>query len=170
MPLNFSTVEDVHTFAVGDGDWVVHNCTFSDEVENFVTQHGNSNLTREQIRENAQVIRELMGGIEPNAPASVREMPIVFPNELTQRQIDALLWNQAGHIDNTIRTSIETQNFDGLLNQVSLARYRFLADPRVRDALNIEFQALQHPGIPDDVRRRIYDNLFQVLSLYGFDY
>jgi len=161
------TVSEDHTYVVGSGQWVVHNvCRFSVEVENFIIEY-KSKATRgsDEAKYYSELVHEMSGGVE----LGQMNEPRYYIHNLTDDHIDALLWNQAGHLDITVRGNIESGNYINTRRQLALERYRFLADPTHPELIRgrqAELSALNHPDIPDDVRGELLDILQRTLDQY----
>ncbi|MEL6406904.1 MAG: hypothetical protein AAFV98_21600 [Chloroflexota bacterium] len=125
---------------------------FSDEVEAFIARH---RLPRCHICDIKPQINRLAGGFE----RLYRHLPALSVDDLTDELVEALLVNQACHLDITLRHYFMTLRYGtyracdrsrrGLQNQLGLARYRFLSStryPELAMAYKIEIEALrQHP-------------------------
>lgn len=127
-------------------------CGFSDEVEAFIRQYRVAQRHTWFIKPH---INRLAGGFE----YLYRHLPGLTVDDLNANLVEALLINQAGHLDVTLRHYFRTlrygscrqcdQSRAGLQGQLRLARYRFLNHPHQPDLCYgryIELEALrQHP-------------------------
>ncbi len=138
---------------------------FSDRVESWVQDHLNDGNT---MSGKQQLIGDLRAGVEEDFIKYHPEIPELMASQLTLDHIRALLWNQAGHIDVTIRFASAEDRWAGLKQQLTLGRYRFLADrrPALQEALDVELEALNHPSIPKDKRTELLQLLQNTLLKY----
>ncbi|MEO0561491.1 MAG: hypothetical protein AAF125_05235 [Chloroflexota bacterium] len=140
-------------------------CGFSGEVETFIRHH---KLPQCHICVIKPHINRLAGGVE----RLYRHLPELTPDDLTPPMVEALLVNQAGHLDITLRHYFRMLRYGtedqcdrsraGLQRQLRLARYRFLNypdHPELAFALYIELEALRQHPICWDLRQTLHKTL-----------
>ncbi|MEM9954490.1 MAG: hypothetical protein AAF846_22975 [Chloroflexota bacterium] len=136
---------------------------FSDEVEAFIRRY---QLERCQICTIKPCINRLAGGFE----YLYRNLPTLSVDDLNDELVEALLVNQAHHLDITLRHYFKTLKYGsyrqcdrsrrGLENQLSLARYRFLnysSHPELKFARYIELEALRQHPVCWELRKTLHD-------------
>ncbi len=136
---------------------------FSDEVEAFIKRY---KVTQSHICVIKPQINQLAGGFE----YLYRHLPTLSIEDLTDELIEALLVNQACHLDITLRHYFKTLKYGsyrqcdrsrrGLESQLSLARYRFLNyvdHPELRFAHYIELEALRQHPVCWELRKTLRD-------------
>ncbi|MEM6528856.1 MAG: hypothetical protein AAF653_11220, partial [Chloroflexota bacterium] len=104
-------------------------CGFSGEVEAFIQRY---RIPQARVYVIKPHINRLAGGLE----YLYRHLPELTVEELTPDMVEALLVNQAGHLDITLRHYFRMLKYGstaqcdrsraGLRGQLELARYRFL--------------------------------------------
>ncbi|MEM9955759.1 MAG: hypothetical protein AAF846_29435 [Chloroflexota bacterium] len=143
--------------------------SFSDEVEAFIRRY---QLSRCQICRIKPRINQLAGGFE----YVYRNLPTLSVDDLNDDLVEALLINQAHHLDITLRHYFKTLKYGstrqcdrsrrGLENQLGLARYRFLnysEHSELQFAHYIELEALRQHPICWELRKTLY-NTFALLD------
>jgi len=138
---------------------------FSGEVEGFIRRY---KLAQCHICTIKPHINRLAGGVE----RLYRHLPELTPDDLTPEMVEALLVNQAGHLDITLRhyfRMLKYGTYDqcdrsrrGLQSQLRLARYRFLNDPdhpELTFALTIELEALRQHPVCWELRKTLHETL-----------
>lgn len=145
-------------------------CSFSDDVESFIKQY---KIPKRHTYIIKPKINLLAGGFE----YLYRHLPGLSIKDLTSDLIDALLVNQAGHLDITLRHYFWTLKYGsqrqcdrsraGLQNQLRLARYRFLNHPDHPDlvfARYIELEALRQHSISWELRQTLHKTFLLLTS------
>lgn len=136
---------------------------FSDEVEGFIRQY---KVEKCDICILKPYINRLAGGCE----YLYRHLPILSVADLTTTLVEALLVNQACHLDITLRRYFKTLKYGsaiqcdrsrrGLQNQLKLGRYRFLNYAQHSDlafAHYIELEALRQHPVCWELRKTLHD-------------
>lgn len=136
---------------------------FSHEVEAFIHSYkvGKSGICAIKPH-----INQLAGGIE----YLYRHLPTLYVDDLTNELVEALLVNQACHLDITLRRYFKVIKYGsyrqcdrsrrGLENQLQLARYRFLNCshlPELAYAHYIELEALRQHPICWELRKTLHE-------------
>ena len=140
-------------------------CGFSGEVEAFIRQY---KVARRHICAIKPHINRLAGGVE----RLYRHLPEMTSDDLTPQMVEALLINQAGHLDITLRHYFQMLKYGtyeqcdrsrtGLQSQLRLARYRFLNHPNHPDlhyARCIELEALRQHPVCWELRKALHETL-----------
>lgn len=138
---------------------------FSGEVEAFIRRH---KVAQCQICAIKPHINRLAGGVE----RLYQHLPELAPDDLTPEMVEALLVNQAGHLDITLRHYFRMLKYGtsaqcdrsrrGLQSQLRLARYRFLnylEHPELAFALYIEREALRQHPVCWELRKTLHETL-----------
>jgi len=142
-------------------------CGFSGEVETFIRRYRMSQCSVCVIKPH---INRLAGGVE----YLYRHLPELSKDELTTDLVEALLVNQAGHLDITLRHYFRMLKYGstaqcdrsraGLKSQLRLARYRFLnhrEHPELAFAYYIELEALRQHPICWELRQTFHQTLMR---------
>lgn len=138
---------------------------FSGEVEAFIHRYKVAQCHICVIKPH---INRLAGGVE----RLYRHLPELTPDDLTPEMVEALLVNQAGHLDITLRHYFRMLKYGtytqcdrsrrGLQSQLRLARYRFLnypGHPELAFALYIELEALRQHSVCWELRQTLHETL-----------
>jgi RHS repeat-associated protein len=171
------TITSTHNFFVGRQGLLVHNvdgppspCTkadvkYPDHIEQWLNQFRDEN--GRLIKPNQDLVNEMSGGVEE----IFKSLPEMTASDLTQAHIEALQANMAGSIANTLRANIANAvngegNFESIAQQLTLGRYRFLADPRLQEAKDVYMEALSHPWIDPERSAELKNILNNTLDKY----
>lgn len=140
-------------------------CGFSEQVEAFIKRY---KLARRHTYVIKPHINQLAGGFE----YLYRHLPSLTVDDLTDEMVTALLVNQAGHLDITLRHYFMVIKYGsyrqcersriGLQKQLRLARYRFLnhrQHPDLAFALMIELDALRQHPVCWELRKTLHETL-----------
>ncbi|NJL55701.1 hypothetical protein HC928_11220 [bacterium] len=161
-------VDAVHTYFVGVGQWVVHNCRFSDRVENWIS--ANSGPTDTNVNNKLYMPGDADTNWSLHNPPLTTQQFLndpVFSQEVTR--------NLAASLNRTFRNMIERGAIAPIEQQLSLGRYRFLGldTPNMHEARSILQEALSDPivdrhlgsGSSDRLLRR----LDETMDLLGWE-